>query len=283
MTLRTRWLALFSLSLLVPTAARAEPDSESDAYEISLAGSVGIPKGNVQVREHARLGTRLRFGHDLGIDTIESLALTGAYHFTRNSALRVEFDTTFLYGSTRLDQDVFFNGARLQGGTKLESDPDFYRLTLLYDRRLFDLPGGGHIDGDLGLTYVLLEYGFHGTLSPLSAGSETKEDFLTQELPVPMLGFAFEEPVSKRVSLVGSALGGYLPKVDSLRREGGRVYLKQSHADVTARLRYHVLPNLDLEGGYAFHYFWQSERSDEDGNYFRLWDNDLTVGLCYQF
>jgi hypothetical protein len=111
--------------LLLATAARADSDPESDPFELSLTGSVGIPKGNVQVRENERLGTHLRFQHDLGIDTSESLALTGTYHFTPSSALKLEFDTNFLYGSTRLDQDVFFNGARLQAGTKLESDPDF--------------------------------------------------------------------------------------------------------------------------------------------------------------
>jgi hypothetical protein len=150
-------------------------------------------------------------------------------------------------------------------------------------QRLLDLPGGGHLLGDVGATYVLLEYRLNGTLSPLSVGSERKEDFLTQELPVPMLAFSFEQPLAKRIDLVGSVLGGYLPKVDSLRSEGGTVYLGQSHADAALRLRYHLTPDLTLEGGYGFHYFTQRETSREDGNDFRMWNNDLTVRIGYRF
>src|SRR5262249_28130514 len=127
------------------------------------------------------------------------------------------------------------------------------------------------------------EFRTRGTLSPLTTGHETQEDFLTQELPIPMLGFSFEQPLSRRFSFVGSALGGYLPKVDSLRTEGGTSYLRESHGDAAARLRYHLTPALDLEGGYAFHYFDQRETSREDGNYIRYHDHDLTLGLVYRF
>ena len=65
--------------------------------------------------------------------------------------------------------------------------------------------------------------------------------------------------------------------------EGGDVKLSQSHADAFAKLRYHVTPNFDVEAGYAFHYFNQREASREDGNYFKLWHNDLKIGLAYRF
>ena len=100
---------------------------------------------------------------------------------------------------------------------------------------------------------------------------------------MPMLGFSLEQPFSKRISVFGLVLGGYLPKVDSLRNEGGTVRLKQSHADVLTGLLYHVVPNLDLQAGFAFHYFAQRETSHEDGNDFELWNTDLTLGLAYRF
>jgi hypothetical protein len=71
--------------------------------------------------------------------------------------------------------------------------------------------------------------------------------------------------------------------VDSLRNEGGDVKLTQSNVDVLVGLRYALTPALDLLGGYAFHYFTQYEKSNEDGNYFQLWNNDLTLGLTYRF
>jgi len=237
----------------------------------------------VQVRENEQPGTHLSLQKDLGIDTVESVALGAAYHLCPDDALRLDFDTRFLYGSERLDQDAFYNGARLQGGTTVESRPEFFRLTALYEHRLLDLAGGGHLIGDIGVTYVFLNYTLNATLSPVSVGSETKEDFLKQELPVPMLGFSLVQPLSGRLGFVGSLRGGYLPKVDSLRSEGGTVRLKQSHADVSARIRYHVTSNLDLEGGYLFHYFTQRETSHEDGNDIKLWDNDVTIGIAYRF
>jgi len=150
----------------------------------------------------------------------------------------------------------------------------------------------------------------HGTLSPLSqgGGGETiarvssinsqvaggganpggtpatvKEDFLTQELPIPMLGVTFDYPLGTQWSLFSTVLGGYLPRVDSLRTEGGTVYLSQSHVDLSAGLRYRLSACVDLDAGYAFHYYTQHESSHEDGNYIQLWDNDLLVAVHYRF
>jgi Outer membrane protein beta-barrel domain len=269
--------------LLLAVAAQAETGAQPGPFEISLGTEVGIPRGYVQVRENQIQGTHLSLHGDLGIDTIEYVTVTGEYHLTPNDSLRLNFDTIFLYGSSTLSEDVLFNGALLQGGTTAESRPEFFRLTGLYERRLFDLSGGGRIAGDIGFTYVFLTYKINGTLSPQSTGGETKEDFVTQELPVPMLGLSFEQPISERTSFVCSALGGYLPMVDSLRNEGGDVKLSQTNVDLLVGLRYAFTPALDLRGGYAFHYFTQYEKSNEDGNYFQLWNNDFALALVYRF
>lgn len=270
--------------LLAATPLRAAPNLSSDGpVELSLTARLGIPRGTVQVRENQTQGTKLHLHGDLGIDTSESVTLAGAFHLTSDDALRLAFESVFLYGGTRLSDDVFFNGARLQGGTDLDSRPEFFRLTGLYERRLFDLPGGGRLSADAGFTYVFLTYKLHGTLSAQTTGGETKEDFLTQELPVPVLGFSLEEPVSRRLSVVGSLLGGYLPLVDSFRREGGEVKVTQSHADLSLGLRYLLARGVSIEGGYRFSYFVQRETSREDGNDFRLLDNGLSAGLVYRF
>jgi hypothetical protein len=277
---------IVSCALLLPLAAQAEPPAQPDQpdrFEISLGTEVGIPRGHVQVRENQLQGTYLSLHGDLGIDTIEYVTVAGAYHFTPKDSLRLNFDTIFLYGSSTLSQDVLFNGALLQGGTTAESRPEFFRLTTFYERHLLDLASGGRLAGDIGLTYVFLTYKINGTLSPQSTGSETKEDFVTQELPVPMLGLSFEQPISERTSFVCSVLGGYLPMVDSLRNEGGDVKLSQTNVDLLMGLRYAFTPALDLRGGYSFHYFEQYEKSHEDGNYFELWNNDFTLALAYRF
>ncbi len=304
------WIAALLGVLAGPLAAADEPPQRSDRFELSLAGEVGLPRGYVQVRENNIQGTHLSFHNDLGIDTVERVTLGAAYRVSDSSRFRLNFDTIFLYGTARLDSDVFFNGATLQGGTDLQSRPEFFRLTALYEHRLLDIGQGGRIAGDIGFTYVFLTYKMHGTLSPLSqgGGGETiarasvvssqasgsganpggvpatvKEDFLTQELPIPMLGLTFDYPLKEHLSFVSTVLGGYLPQVDSLRSEGGTVDLSQSHVDLSATLRFALSESLYVDAGYAFHYYVQHETSHEDGNYIQLWDNDLLVALRYRF
>jgi hypothetical protein len=62
-----------------------------------------------------------------------------------------------------------------------------------------------------------------------SAGQETTEAFYVQELPVPVLGLHLRYPLGKALSLVSSATLGGLPRVNSLRSEGGEVRLKQTN------------------------------------------------------
>ena len=61
------------------------------------------------------------------------------------------------------------------------------------------------------------------------------------------------------------------------------VYLSQSHVDLSGVLRYRLSNCVDLDGGYAFHYYTQHESSHEDGNYIQLWDYDLLVAVHYRF
>jgi hypothetical protein len=65
-------------------------------------------------------------------------------------------------------------------------------------------------------------------LAPGSTGDEMKEDFVTQELPIPLLGVALDYPFTDRLHLISSLNGAYLPRVNSLRKEGGEVTLTQT-------------------------------------------------------
>jgi len=252
-------------------------------WELSVGGQVGVPRGYVQVRENQIRGTRLQLHRDLGIDTSESLTLGAAYHLTALDALRLTFDSVFLYGSSRLPTEVEFNGTTLRAGTDIDTRPEFFRLTALYERRLLALGRGGYLAGHVGLTYVFLTFKLHGAVSSRTKNADLGEDFLTQELPVPLLGFRIDRPLVDRLSLIGSLTGGYLPRVDSLRYEGGEVRLSQTHADASAGLRYQLTPAIDVEAGYRFTYFAQHEVSREDGNSTRLWDNGLSAPLACRF
>jgi hypothetical protein len=149
-------------SSLATCAGSASPDSP---WEFSVGGQVGVPRGYVQVRENGIRGTRLQLHRDLGIDTSEALTVGGAYHLTAVDALRLTFDSIFLYGSSRPSTEVKFNGTTLRAGTDLDTEPEFFRLTALYERHLLDLGGGGYLAGHVGLTYVFLTFTLHGAVS----------------------------------------------------------------------------------------------------------------------
>ena len=247
----------------------------SSRWEVTLDGQIGVPRGYIKVTETNAPGTRLRLHDDLGIDVSEAAELSVAYHFTPRDALRGTYLYAFLDGNTTLDHPVVFNGQTFGPG-RLHTDADFYRLTLQYERMVIALGGGGSLTASAGLTYV----NFNPTLKD---GKSNSEDFYRQELPVPLLGVRVDYPLRGHLGLTASVAGGGLPRVDSLRKEGGTVWLQQSHADAGLGLTYALTTALRLDTGYHFTYFFQEEKSHEDQNTFQLFDNAFRVGLTLRF
>ncbi len=275
-------LWVLAVLLLEPGPAKGAASVEG-RWEISLEGEAGIPRGYVQVGENQLVGTHLRLHEDLGVDSMETVEVEALRRLTSSSSLRLRFDSVFLYGTMQLGDDILFNGATLQGGTDLETRPDFFRMTTLFEKRLAELSGGATLSGEAGLTYVFLLFRLHGNLSPETHGTETQEDFYAQELQVPLLGLRLEFPIGERWGLLGSLDGGYLPRTYSLRNEGGKVYLTQSHADATVSVRYRWTPALDLKAGYVFSYFAQHETSAEDDNDIQLLSSAVSLALVFRF
>lgn len=270
------------------TVEGSETAVESDSlrlgrWEISLGGQVGAPRGFVKVGEFDRSGSKLGLHGDLGIDTFEVAEVGAAVHLTERDTLRARFSYTFLYGSTTPPNDLAFNGALLQGGTQLRTRPVFTRMTGLYEHDFIHQPDGALLAAGAGVTFVYLHFKLHGTLSPDTVGHETQEDFYAQELPVPLLSLRGEYPLTSQLRLLGTVEGGFLPKVDSLRTEGGTVKLAQGHADVFAGVRYAITPQLLADGGYHYTYFSQHETSGEDDNKILFLGNAFGFGLTYVF
>lgn len=164
------------------------------------------------------------------------------YRWGAHGALRFVLQSYALDGTTTLSGDVLFNGATLAGGTTLETRthfPSFLRATLTGERELAAV-GRGRFSASAGLTFVSLMFELQGTLAPTTASQETHEDFVTQELPVPVLGLALAHPLTGRLDARASALVGYLPWVNSLRHEGGVVSLRQRHLEVALDLHVHA-------------------------------------------
>jgi hypothetical protein len=237
------------------------------------------------VREGEIEGTRLQLQHDLGVRHTHAFEIGAAYYLSGRTAFRLTVASTALNGRTTLPGDVLFNGATLAGGSTLVTRtdfPHFVRVTLTGERRLALIGSGGALSGSAGLTFVALTFALQGTLAPTSAGRETKEDFVTQELPVPLVGLRLEYPLARRVSAVASIGGGALPWVNSLRSEGGTVMLKQSHLDLGLGLAYALTGSLRLDVGYSGTHFAQFERSHEDGNAIRLGEHAVRIGVVWR-
>jgi hypothetical protein len=239
----------------------------------------------VQVREGDIEGTRLWFRRDLGVRSTHAYELGAAYHPSSRTAFRLTVASNALDGRTTLPSDVLFNGATLAGGTTLTTRtdfPNFMRVTIAGERRIILVGQGGALSATAGLTFVLLTFELHGTLAPTTEGRETKEDFVTQELPVPLIGLRLEYPFARRFSVISSVDGGFLPWVNSLRSEGGTVMLEQSHVDVALDLGYALTRSVRLDVGYSGTHFAQFERSHEDGNDIRLGEDAVRIGVVWR-
>jgi len=262
--------------------ATAQGRSTMDRWEFTLDGRVGAPIGWLRVGEFppsgatagGAPGTRLRLS-DAGIHVSETLEGSVALHFTPRDAVRASLLYSFLRADSAQDRSVVYNGEEFRSG-HLHTNADFSRFSLAYERALLSSPAA-QLVGSLGLTYVY----FNPTLS--GHGHRNSEDFYLQELPVPIVGLRWDQPLGEHWQMRGAVSGGGLPRVDSLRQEGGTVYLQQSHADVAAGLVYRWGRAMELAFGYHFSYFFQHEKSREDDNRFELVDNGVRARFLLRF
>jgi opacity protein-like surface antigen len=277
-------IALAAFCLLAPATVRAQ--NAPARWELSLsARGAAAPSGWVQVREGDIEGTRLALRHDLGVRSTQTYELGAAYHLSDRTALRLSVLSNSVRGRVTLPSDVVFNGATLAGGSPLVTRtdfPNFMRVTLAGEHRFATVGGSGTLSGSAGLTFVLLTFELRGTLAPGTTGRETKEDFVTQELPTPIIGLRLEYPIAGRLSAISSVAGGFLPWINSFRSEGGTVSLKQSHLDMALGLGYQLTRSLRLDAGYSGSRFAQFERSQEDGNFIRLGEDGVRVGVVWR-
>ena len=258
-------------------ATNAQESSVTPAprWEVSLEGRVGFPTGYIRVSETVTHGTRLRLS-DLGLDVSEAVEAGVAFWLTPRDAVRATYLYYVLRGSTTLDRAILYDGREYSPG-HVDTNADFWRASLAYDRVLASVLDHGRLIGSAGLTYVHFNPG-------LTQHGKTKaEDFYLQEMPVPIVGLRFDYPVTQRLGLRASVAGGLLPKVDSLRTEGGTVYTWQSHADAGLAVTYALTPRLGVEAGYQYTYFHQHEKSHEDNNVFELIDHGLRARLTLRF
>jgi len=266
-------------------SAAAAQDSAAARWELAAELRGGVPTGWVQVRENAIAGTRLSFGPSLEVHALWAAELRGEFHPDARTRIALSLTSFTLDGSVTLPQNVDFNGATLEGGTTLAtrtSFPHWLALTLTGTRDVAH-PGAGAIGVTAGLSFVALTFVLEGTLAPASATRETQEDFVTQELPVPLLGAEYRAPIGERWRVEARVTGGWLPWVNSLRQEGGTVTITQTELQLAGLVRYAAARSLDVTGEVRFSTFAQDEQSTEDGNQISMRALTLGVGAAWRF
>lgn len=259
---------------------RAQADSVT-RWQFLAGADAGSPGGWVAVRENAIAGTRLSLARDLGVHHVFRYTLGIARRLGERTRLDVTLTGTSLAGRAVPARDVVFNGATLEAGAPLETavgPSRFVTGTLAVDRRLVAL-GRGWLSVRGGITFTGLTFVLHGTPTAGSAHHETQEDFVTQELPVPLGGLTARLPIAARVSVFADVEASGIPRVNSLRREGGEVTLKQSAAGLTAGVDMALGRALRAAVGYRAAIFSQHEASNEDGNDILLRERTLALRL----
>jgi len=286
----------------IATAASASPDLDAEPsaaaftaprrgqIDLSIDDLASFPSSGsyVRVRENQIHGTRLRFISDLGINTVQIPELWATYWFNEHDSIQLQFHYFVAEGSKQLTQDVFYNGATIAGGQTLDSSGSpWATLGLYYQRLIFPPESGFELRAKIGAQFTYLDFDLgHPRLTPDTVGTETKEDFNTQELPIPTLGIEGRAPLTDHLSFDTVALGGWLNHVDSLRTEGGTVYLSQTEAQVHAHFTYAdraLLGPVHAFVGLGYFLYQQDETSHEDGNFIRLstWGPELGFSVSF--
>ncbi len=300
-----RRLVLLAVACAVPLSTPANVAAQSSPPHVSVARTkrvpadsaaprhwtvridyqIGRPTGWVQVRENRIDGTHLSFGPGLGIHSVSTLGLT----LTKpagSGTVGLAVTGTTLRGSVLLTQPVYFNGSTLRSGTVLRTRTeagDFLRVVIDYEHRLARIGTRGELTGRAGLDATLLNFRLKGTLDSSTVGHETKEDFVTQELPTPFLGLELKLPVGRRTVLHVGGDGGGLPWVSSFRYEGGLVSLTQRRLDADAGVDVALASRLAVGLGVHSTSFTQYEQSHEDGNEISLASTSAVVSLTWAF
>ena len=278
---RFRVLLTVAIIVMAARAACAQPL----AWKLGFSAESGTPSGFVQVRENRIEGTRLPFRSTLGVSRITSLRINAVRRLSTRSLLHLWLSGMQITGSGTLTHTAYFNGTTLEPGP-ISADTHFlddWRFTATYWYRIAGSSSGAGLWLSGGLTYVGLNFKIRAGIAPGSVGHETKEDFITQELPVPTLGVHLRYPLGRRVRLIADATGGRLPRVYSLRHEGGAVTIDQAQWRAQLGLSGRFSAGWRLRVYWFDRYYRQNEQSHEDGNRIKLRSHGFGIGVAHGF
>lgn len=284
--MRKSYIKFVAIPLLFVAGYWILPSRAADNPWTLVAGiESGQPSGWVQVRENSIQGSRLGYQHDLGVSRVPSEDLSLQYAMDSQDFWRFTLKSLSFNGSAVPANDVQYNGTTLAAGHPLSATthfPDYMQFSALRGWRMHGPDNLSFWCGG-GLSYTAITFYLDGTITANSVGHETKEDFVTQELPVPMVAIGFSKPLADGWSVVSSLDVAFLPWVNSLRHEGDVVRLNQAQMDLTAGLHHAVTRDAGLTLSAYYRYYHQHEQSGEDDNNLLFETRGLRIEADYHF
>ena len=264
----------------------------------------------VRRRQDSINGSALHLSDDLGVDTFQMPTLHLDFWFNELNAIEFQFRYFALYGSEALGAAVTFNGDIILPGQSINTGgTTWFTAGLFYQRRISpwlyqyasaNLPEWlqkWELRPKIGFEFVYLDFQInHGHPNRISAVRTPSSSSATlldargrwqdQELPVPTIGLDARRELVEHFDLQITAQGAWINKWNSLRSEGGTVYLSQSTFETHWRIAYNnparlwgIQPFL----GWSYYYYKQAETSGGIGNLIRLQSYGPEIGATYAF
>jgi hypothetical protein len=323
--MRVRRLIVACLLLVAPVATTPAYGQQTASRTLSARDSFFTPRAHqfdleladnslfddgsslVRRRQDSVRGSALHLRDDLGVDTLQMPTLHLDYWFNELNAVEFQFRYLALYGSEPLRAPpVTFNGDLILPGQKINTNgTTWFTAGLFYERRIsFWLYGratlpeflrGWDLRPKIGLEFVYLDFQINNghphavsAHAPASGGGvlDVRGRWHDQELPVPTIGIEARRELAEHFDLEITAQGAWINKWNSLRSEGGTVYLSQSTFDTHWRVIYNnpeqlwgIRPFL----GWSYYYYRQAETSGGIGNLIRLQSYGPEFGASYSF
>jgi hypothetical protein len=279
-------------------------------FEIANNFMIDDPSSVVRRRENSINGSALHLKSDLGVDTFQIPTLHLDFWFDELNAIEFQFRYLALYGSQALGTPVTFNGDVILPNQSINTHgTTWFTAGLFYQRRISpwlyqyasaNLPEWlqkWELRPKIGVEFVYLDFQINnGHPNRRSAGltSNVSSSVLLdargrwhdQELPVPTIGLDARRELAEHFDLEITAQGAWINKWNSLRSQGGTVYLSQSTFETQWRVIYSdparlwgVRPFL----GWSYYYYKQAETSGGIGNLIRLQSYGPELGVSCSF
>jgi hypothetical protein len=267
-------------------------------FELSDFAAFPTDDSLIRRREASIAGSALHWGPDLGVTSYQQPGINGTFWFDDLNALQFQFRYFALYGSSFLGTPVTFNGNAIAPGQHISTSGTtwftggvFYerRITPWLERQTANLPHflqGWDVRPKIGLEFVYLDFQIdNGHPALISGHLDVRGRWHDQELPIPTIGVEGRRWLRNNLLLEGTLQGNWINKWNSLRNQGGTVYLSQSSFETHWRLYYvdQHLMGLKPFLGFAYYFYKQAEASREIGNLARMQAFGPEFGVNYSF